>query len=485
MNVPAGITSRSPGNCADSARRGGRRCGRRPRRAPGVDGGRSPQPDVMNSRNACERRALGAVAARGRRAAGARRRRGARASGPSLIVADQSASSGGSRGARLRVRPVRIDLHTHSTASDGTDAPAEVVAAAARRRARRRRAHRPRHDRGLGARPSAAAHEHGVALVRGTEVSARAQRHQRPPARPTCRTRRTRRSRAELDAHARRAAGPRAADRRAARRRRTRSPGRTCWRRPGTRSSSAARTSPTPSSRAGVVPDRDAAFAHLLASRRAVLRAALRARRPPTPSRADPGRRRCPRLRAPGRRRPRPDRARRACSTRLADAGLAGLEVDHRDHSPAQRARLTAHRRPPRPAGHRVERLPRCREGQPAGGEPHRARTCSRRSRSQGATDGGAAVSDRARRPAVRLGLHHAVRDHGPARDRADLPRPHRRDDPPAAQPGRPPGDPRGVRRDRGVRAVRAVSCSTTCTSRCRRCRRPAGCCCCSSRWSC
>ena len=32
----------------------------------------------------------------------------------------------------LRVGRLRIDLHTHSTASDGTDPPAGVVAAAAR-----------------------------------------------------------------------------------------------------------------------------------------------------------------------------------------------------------------------------------------------------------------------------------------------------------------------------------------------------------------
>ena len=45
---------------------------------------------------------------------------------------------------------MRIDLHTHSTASDGTAAARRVVAAAAARRARRRRPDRPRHDRGLG-----------------------------------------------------------------------------------------------------------------------------------------------------------------------------------------------------------------------------------------------------------------------------------------------------------------------------------------------
>src|SRR3546814_5248352 len=39
---------------------------------------------------------------------------------------------------RLYAGCVRIDLHTHSVISDGTDAPAEVVAAAARRSEERR-----------------------------------------------------------------------------------------------------------------------------------------------------------------------------------------------------------------------------------------------------------------------------------------------------------------------------------------------------------
>ena len=49
-----------------------------------------------------------------------------------------------------RVERVRIDLHTHSRASDGTDTPAELVRAARRRRARRPGDHRPRHRRRLG-----------------------------------------------------------------------------------------------------------------------------------------------------------------------------------------------------------------------------------------------------------------------------------------------------------------------------------------------
>ncbi len=71
--------------------------------------------------------------------------------------------------------PVRIDLHTHSSASDGTQAPAELVRAAA--------------DAGLDVlaltdhdttagwdEAVAAARVAGIALVRGTEVSARSRR---------------------------------------------------------------------------------------------------------------------------------------------------------------------------------------------------------------------------------------------------------------------------------------------------------------------
>lgn len=71
--------------------------------------------------------------------------------------------------------PVRIDLHTHSSASDGTQAPAEVVQAAV--------------DAGLDVlaltdhdttagwgEAAAAARAAGIALVRGTEVSARSRR---------------------------------------------------------------------------------------------------------------------------------------------------------------------------------------------------------------------------------------------------------------------------------------------------------------------
>ena len=46
---------------------------------------------------------------------------------------------------------MRIDLHTHSSASDGTERPADLVRAGGRRRAGRRGADRPRHHPRLGA----------------------------------------------------------------------------------------------------------------------------------------------------------------------------------------------------------------------------------------------------------------------------------------------------------------------------------------------
>ena len=68
--------------------------------------------------------------------------------------------------------PVRIDLHTHSTASDGTDAPGEVVGAAAA--AGLDVVALTDHDTTAGwAQATDAALRHGVALVRGAEISAR------------------------------------------------------------------------------------------------------------------------------------------------------------------------------------------------------------------------------------------------------------------------------------------------------------------------
>jgi 3',5'-nucleoside bisphosphate phosphatase len=68
---------------------------------------------------------------------------------------------------------VRIDLHTHSHVSDGTDAPRELVAAAAR--AGLDVVALTDHDTTAGwAEAAEAAVEHGVALVPGMELSCRA-----------------------------------------------------------------------------------------------------------------------------------------------------------------------------------------------------------------------------------------------------------------------------------------------------------------------
>jgi hypothetical protein len=67
---------------------------------------------------------------------------------------------------------VRIDLHTHSDASDGTESPAEVMAAAAA--AGLDVVALTDHDTTRGwAEAEIAAREHGVSLVRGVELSCR------------------------------------------------------------------------------------------------------------------------------------------------------------------------------------------------------------------------------------------------------------------------------------------------------------------------
>ncbi|HEU5469637.1 MAG TPA: PHP domain-containing protein [Actinophytocola sp.] len=64
---------------------------------------------------------------------------------------------------------MRIDLHTHSTASDGTDSPAELVAAAAR--AGLDTVALTDHDTTAGWADAAAALPPGLRLVRGAELS--------------------------------------------------------------------------------------------------------------------------------------------------------------------------------------------------------------------------------------------------------------------------------------------------------------------------
>ncbi|QCB93033.1 PHP domain-containing protein [Cellulomonas shaoxiangyii] len=230
---------------------------------------------------------------------------------------------------------MRIDLHTHSSASDGTERPADLVASA--RAAGLDVVALTDHDTTAGwDEAAAAARELGIGLVRGTEVSARSRgisvhllSYLQDPAHPAladelARARDSRVHRAErmvellardvpitwadvLD-QARDAVAvgrPHIADALVAR---------------------------------GVVPDRDAAFAHLLASggpyhvdhyapEAPDAVAAIRAAGG-VPVFAHPG--------ADARGRVVPDRV----FDELAEAGLAGVEVGHRDHTPAQRERL-------------------------------------------------------------------------------------------------------------------------------------------------
>lgn len=230
---------------------------------------------------------------------------------------------------------MRIDLHTHSTASDGTERPSDVVAAASR--AGLDAVALTDHDTTAGWDEAAlAAREHGVALVRGTEVSARSHgtsvhllSYLQDPAHPALlseieQTRAARLSRAQT------MVGLLAEDY------------------PVTWEDVVAQSGPdTVVGRPhiadalvalGVVPSRDAAFADLLTAQSRYYVPhhapdavdAVRAIRAAggVPVFAHPG--------ATCRGRIVPDEV----FDELADAGLAGLEIGHRDHSPEQRTRL-------------------------------------------------------------------------------------------------------------------------------------------------
>jgi predicted metal-dependent phosphoesterase TrpH len=232
---------------------------------------------------------------------------------------------------------VRIDLHTHSSASDGTEPPAGVVAAAAA--AGLDVVALTDHDTTAGwAEAGAAARAHGIALVPGTEVSALCRgvsvhllSYLQDPADPAL---------ADLVAQTRDARLHR---------------GRAIVERlsadlPITWADVVAQQQPgTVVGRPhiadalvalGVVADRSAAFADLLsvhggyyvpyyAPEATEAVEAVRASGG-VPVFAHPG--------ADGRGRIVPDRV----IAELAEAGLAGLEVHHRDHTPEQRERLTA-----------------------------------------------------------------------------------------------------------------------------------------------
>lgn len=232
---------------------------------------------------------------------------------------------------------VRIDLHTHSSASDGTLPPADVIGAAAA--AGLDVVALTDHDTTAGWEEAAeAARRLGVTLVLGTEVSARSSgisihllSYLQDPAHPALvaeldRTRDARvgRARAMVDLLAA-DVDVTWADVLA------QADGAVTVGRPHIADALVAR---------GVVPSRDVAFQHLLRADgpyhvphyapaaadavRAILAAGG------VPVFAHPG--------ADARGRVVADRV----FDELADAGLAGLEVDHRDHSPAQRERLRA-----------------------------------------------------------------------------------------------------------------------------------------------
>ncbi len=232
---------------------------------------------------------------------------------------------------------MRIDLHTHSSASDGTQPPAELVAAAAA--AGLDVVALTDHDTTAGwAEAADAARREGIALVRGTEVSARAGgvsvhvlSYLQDPAYPALADELAR----VVDARVHRAERIVAALARDVP---------ITWEQVVAQAGDAAAVGRPHIADVlvanGVVPDRDAAFVGLLHSRgryyvpyyapEAATAVRLIRAAGGVPVFAHPG--------ADGRGRIVPDEV----FDELADAGLAGLEVRHRDHDEAQRARLAA-----------------------------------------------------------------------------------------------------------------------------------------------
>jgi predicted metal-dependent phosphoesterase TrpH len=232
---------------------------------------------------------------------------------------------------------VRIDLHTHSSVSDGTETPGELVASAAA--AGLDVVALTDHDTTAGwAEASDAARAVGVALVPGTEVSALSRgvsvhllSYLQDPADSAlagviAQTREARLHRGRAIVERLSEDLPITWDDVLAQQ----SPG-TVVGRPHIADALVA---------LGVVPDRTAAFADLLSARgryyvpyyapEAVEAVQAILASGGVPVFAHPG--------ADGRGRVVPD----SDVEELAEAGLAGLEVHHRDHTPEQRARLTA-----------------------------------------------------------------------------------------------------------------------------------------------
>lgn len=232
---------------------------------------------------------------------------------------------------------VRIDLHAHSAASDGTEPPARVVEAAAE--AGLDVVALTDHDTTAGWDEAArAARRAGVALVRGTEVSARSRgvsvhllSYLQDPAHPAladelARVVDARVHRAERIVEALARDVP------------------ITWEQVVVQAGDTAVIGRPHIADAlvagGVVPDRDTAFATLLAARGpyyvpyyapdAAAAVGLIRAAGGVPVFAHPG--------ADGRGRIVPEEV----FDELAEAGLAGVEADHRDHDEAQRARLRA-----------------------------------------------------------------------------------------------------------------------------------------------
>ncbi len=232
---------------------------------------------------------------------------------------------------------MRIDLHTHSSVSDGTESPGELVASAAA--AGLDVVALTDHDTTAGwAEASDAGRRLGVALVPGTEVSALSRgvsvhllSYLQDPADPAladviAQTRDARLHRGRAIVERLSEDLPITWDDVLAQQQ----PG-TVVGRPHIADALVA---------LGVVPDRAAAFADLLSARgryyvpyyapEAVEAVEAVLASGGVPVFAHPG--------ADGRGRVVPDSA----IEELAEAGLAGLEVHHRDHTPEQRARLSA-----------------------------------------------------------------------------------------------------------------------------------------------
>src|SRR5690349_13094811 len=119
---------------------------------------RSQPPWIAVSRGASPDGGAGPTAVRARRRCGSGR-----------FQPGRCAASGGTVGPGPYARHVRIDLHTHSTASDGTDTPAELVRQA--KAASLDVVALTDHDTAAGWAEAVAALPAGLTLVPGTEFS--------------------------------------------------------------------------------------------------------------------------------------------------------------------------------------------------------------------------------------------------------------------------------------------------------------------------